>query len=106
MSSQKLTTRDVWARAVAAGIPDELFWRSTPAEIAALFRAINERESALQRAANLRSGLVAAVLVNIHRKRGKPPVGPEDFFRDPKTERMTIEEAQQFMLSLARARRN
>lgn len=96
------SVRELWAKAIAAGVPDELFWRCTIEDLGLLLRAIHEREAAIQHAANMRAGLVASVLVNIHRKRGAPTVKPQDFFRDPKAERMTIEQAQQFMLRLAR----
>lgn len=66
---------------MAAGVPDELYWRSTPVEVGALLDAMDERESRQERAAILRAGLVASAVYNVHRKKGKPAVKPQDFIR-------------------------
>lgn len=103
-SELSYSVKDLWAKAVAAGIPDELFWRCDIEELVLLLRAIHERDAAIERAANMRAGLIAAVIVNTnpYRKRGAPTVKPADFFREPTVDRMTIEEAQMFMRTLAR----
>lgn len=87
---------------IAAGIDDALFWRLTPHETRKLINALAERYRVNQHNANYRAGLIAAILRNIHSKKGAPTVSPMDFFREPTTERMTIEEAQTFMRQLAR----
>lgn len=70
---------------MAAGIADEVFWRSTPAETMALLEAIRERRETEQRAENMRAGLIAAAVYNNNprRKRGAKPVRPSDFFKAP-----------------------
>jgi hypothetical protein len=73
-----------------------VFWRSTPAEVGALLEAIAERDAARERAANLRAGLVAAAVYNVHRRKGAQPIRPEDFLREePKV--LTPEEMEQMM---------
>jgi hypothetical protein len=62
---------------MAVGMREEVFWRSTMAEVEAVFTAIAEREHA----ENLRFGLVAATIVNVHRKKNSRLVRPQDFFR-------------------------
>lgn len=70
---------------MAEGIPDELYWRLTPAETRALLRRIYRRREREAEAALLRAGLVAAAIYNVHRKRGKPPIMPRDFLpEEPK----------------------
>lgn len=73
----------VWARSVAAGMDDAVFWGSTPAETAELATELRTRHEAEVRAANQRAGLVAAQIVNLAGKTSKKTVRAEDFFRDP-----------------------
>lgn len=71
--------RQHWARALASGIDDALFWGMSPADTALLMSEMREREGQLQRAANLRAGVIAATIANTTpgvRKRYKPV----DFF--------------------------
>jgi len=82
---------------MAAGIPNALYWTLTPAEVVAVVREVALRE----RAANLRAGLIAATLMNIHRKKGSRLIQPGDFLRRPR-EYMTVEAAQEFMHSWAK----
>lgn len=56
--------RQHWARALASGIDDALFWAMSPADTALLVAQLREREGQLQRAANLRAGLIAATIAN------------------------------------------
>lgn len=65
-----------------AGMPDELFWRSSPQEV----EAVLERRSEAERGANLRAGLVAAAIVNVFRKKGSAPSKPSDFIRERRKE--------------------
>lgn len=64
---------------MAAGVPDDLYWRSTPAEVGALLDEIVERESRQERAASLRAGLVTSAIYNVNRKRGTAAYKPSDF---------------------------
>lgn len=80
------------------GVPDQLFWRSLPSEIATVLREWDRIEAGRERAAALNSGLVASTLLNLHRKKGGKVWKPSDFIRDPaepddEPERMTVEEA-------------
>ena len=68
----------LWSAAIIAGIPEDLFWRSSPQELGALFDRVNEKE----RGKYLRAGLIAATIVNVKRRRGAPLVQPGDFFRE------------------------
>jgi hypothetical protein len=83
--------QQVWARALAAGVDDLVFWGSTPAEAAMLFTEVAERELAIwretQRAANLRAGVIAATIVNMAGKVSKRTAKASEFFIDPRAER-------------------
>jgi hypothetical protein len=73
--------REHWARALASGIDDALFWGMSPMDTAVLMSELREREGQFQRAANLRAGLIAATIANTTpgvRKRYRP----SDFFPD------------------------
>ncbi|HSH44476.1 MAG TPA: hypothetical protein VK966_01335 [Longimicrobiales bacterium] len=61
-----------------------MFWRLTPRELEALLDAIGERREQENEAENLRAGLVAAMIYNVHRRRGAKPKEPRDFFRPAK----------------------
>lgn len=63
---------------MAAGIPDELFWGLDLHEL----RKLLERLRLVRREAYLRAGLVAATIVNVHRRRGAGLVHPQDFLRE------------------------
>lgn len=71
----------MWARSVAAGVPDDLYWHLTPADTRVLIEELGERRKADQDAANLRAGVVAATIANIWRKKGSRAIRPQDFFR-------------------------
>lgn len=73
----------MWARAVAAGVSDGLFWSSTPVELEELLYQIGEREKRLQIAATERAGLVASMIYNVNRKRGRRALKPGDFVKRP-----------------------
>lgn len=72
-----------------------MFWELAPPEV----EAILERQNDLERARYLRAGLVAATIVNVHRKPGAPLVKPGDFIRErPRPEDyMDVEEARVFL---------
>ena len=76
-----LTPLEGWARCVAAGVPDELYWQCTPPEIEALLTALADRDEQQERSAVLRAGLVASAVYNVHRKKGSKALRPEDFLR-------------------------
>jgi hypothetical protein len=68
---------------VAAGIPDDLYWRSTPVETGALLTALIERQSRQEHAAALRAGLVAAEIRNTMRQKSSDKVWqPHHFVRE------------------------
>lgn len=76
------------------GYAPDLFWDSTLQEV----RAVLRHRAQLTRAANLRAGLVAAVLVNLHRKKGAARVRAEDFLTpDVEEDRLEPAEAVSFM---------
>ena len=78
------------------GIPNELYWDSTREEVDAIFAMKLQYDKAQNKAANLRAGLVAATLINIHRKKGTPAVKPMDFVVQ-KRQYMSPKEAVVFM---------
>lgn len=82
----------MWADAHAAGISDELFWTLAPPEL----EAVLNRHADLERAKYLRAGLVAATIVNVNRKPGRPLVKPGDFIKErPRPEDfMNVEQAR------------
>lgn len=91
---------DQWASAlIICGIPNELYWELTPEEVDALFRVKSKYDRALHEAAILRAGLVAATIVNVHRKKGARMVHPHDFLKRPRREKdyMSPEEGRAFM---------
>jgi hypothetical protein len=73
----------VWAQVVALGVPDELYWRSTPYEVQQLVRAIVGFRQQDAKAATLRAGLVAAAIYNVNRRKGAKVIKPQDFVREP-----------------------
>jgi hypothetical protein len=92
----------VWARIVAAGIPDELYWRSTPVEVRALLEAIAEQEAARQKSDTFRAGIVASAVYNVNLKKGAKQIKPTDFL--PKEAKaVPVEEAEKVMLAWARS---
>lgn len=78
-----------------AGVPEDLFWRSSPQELQALFTARKERD----RESYLRAGLIAATVVNVNRKPGSRLIQPSDFLVEPPRpeDYMSVEEATAFM---------
>lgn len=85
----------LWALSMVVGIPDGLFWTLTAREV----EAVLDRHTELERAANLRAGLVAATVVNVNLKKGAKLVQPRDFFDEKHREEdfMPVEHAQQAM---------
>lgn len=73
---------DFWAYCVAAGIPDELYERTTPPERLALLKAIEDREYSRRLHEAQCAALVAATLCNIHRKKGAKAYKVSDFVKD------------------------
>lgn len=68
----------MWAAALCAGIPDEVFWDLTPHEVAAVIDQRAEEE----RRATLRAALIAATIVNVHLPKGRRMVQPSDFIQE------------------------
>lgn len=62
---------------MTAGISNELFWTLTPREVEEILKRRGEEE----RSRNLRAGLVAATIINVHKKKGAPLTKPADFLR-------------------------
>lgn len=94
--------RQFWARAVAAGVPEDLFWAATPGEVLEVLSAIRRRNEDQERLERERAGLIAAIMVNAWgREKGDRPVRPLDFWRDPDADRLSPDEALQFMRAWA-----
>lgn len=64
---------------IAAGIPEAVYLRATPAEQHALHEAIQRRELAAQ----LRTGMVVAAIYNGRLKKGARAFTARDFVREP-----------------------
>lgn len=66
---------------VAAGVPDELFWRSTKEEVGALLREIGERRKADHEALRFNAGIIAAAVYNnnANRKRSNRTIRASEF---------------------------
>ncbi len=71
---------------------DEEYWNSTQEEVSAVL----DHVALVEKQANLRAGLVAAVITNVHRKKGSRLVQPADFLKTPRVH-MSVEEASKFM---------
>lgn len=52
------------------------FWRSTPRRVSEFVEAFGVSERAL----DYRAGVIAAVIANGRRQKGRAPAGPSDFF--------------------------
>ena len=83
----------VWAQSVVAGVPDDLYWASTPAEVAELLDAIAERESRQEREAALRAGLVASEVRNTMRQKDSDRVWQAGDFVKKAPVRLSVEES-------------
>lgn len=77
-------------------MPDELFWRLTPAECHALLKEITDRKAEEYRAAALRAGLVTAAIYNVHRRKGTRAYRAGDFLKQP-TRILTPQELEQML---------
>lgn len=58
------------------GLNEDEFWELTPAQ----FDAINERHLVHRQMEDYRAGVIASILVNIHKEQGAKPAEPSDFF--------------------------
>lgn len=81
---------------VAEGFDEDLFWKSTAAELSEVLDRVTERREQEERQAARRAGLVASAIYNVHRKKGKRPLGPDDFVEGGQG-RMSPEEFRQRM---------
>ena len=88
----------MWAAAMAAGISNEVYWSLTVREVKAVLKSIAEQN----KQADLRAGLVAATIANVHRRKGSRLVQPQDFLRQPKRF-MELDEAVRHMDRWARS---
>jgi len=70
----------MWARAVAAGIDDALFWELTPDETSLLLTEIAEREGRIRQLAVQLAGTIAATIVNTTPRRSRRAYSWRDFF--------------------------
>lgn len=92
----------MWSSALAAGVTQNVFDRTTPAELRRLVEARNRIEMARERAKDRRAGLVAAAIYNVNRSRKTDKIyQPDDFFRH-QGERVNPEEAQRMLTAWAR----
>jgi len=82
----------LWAEWVGCGLSADVFWDLTMREVG----AVMECKRRHVQNANLRAGLIAAILVNLHRKKGRRAVKPADFFATAPT-RMSARSAEPFM---------
>lgn len=92
---------------MAAGIPDELFWRSTPHEAGLLYEELSAIERSRRREAALRAGHIVAMIHNRFRSKKEEVMKPTDLLRGEKDEdadRLSPEEALQYMRAWAEAR--
>ena len=94
---------DVWARCVALGISDDLYWNCTPTELDALITAYTDRDRRRHEFDRELAGLVAATIINQNPYRAKTAqaVQPMDFWPAPKsTPQRTVSpsEMQQHLL--------
>lgn len=85
----------LWASAQCAGISDDLFWELSPPEV----KAVLDEQGKFERARLLRAALITSAIYNVNRKRGTPPIRPQDFIRRPprKEDYMSIEEGLKAM---------
>lgn len=77
------------------GIPNELFWDSTPQELGEIFK----RKQSMEKESWLRAGLIAATIINVNRRPGAALVQPGDFIREERREEdfMSVEDATKSM---------
>lgn len=75
----------VWARALAAEVDDEVFWHSTLPEVRALMSAKHDMETQRQKMANTRAGVIAAEVHNSapFGKKTRRARKPSDYFAYP-----------------------
>jgi hypothetical protein len=78
--------------ALRCGIPNELIWELSIPEIETVVQLKVEDD----RAASLRAGLIAATILNVHRKKGTRVIQPQDFVRMP-DDFMSPEAAQAYL---------
>lgn len=78
---------------------DELYWRLTLEEVSAVLK---QRQTEEQRA-DLRAGLVAATVANVHRRKGQRAIQPRDFFGEGRRRHMTPQEGARFMRRWAKS---
>lgn len=81
---------------MAEGVPDDLYWRSTASELMAILEHTSRRREQQERAAAHRAGLIAAMIGNVHRKKGARRLKPSDFVREP-TRVVSPETARQIL---------
>ena len=89
---------------MACGVPDELYWRSTPVEVGALLDELVEVEGRRERNAAYRAALIAAEVKNTLRSKYSDKYWrPEDFMRDePKQTRIVSpKEMRDWLVMLA-----
>lgn len=85
------------------GQPAVEFWESTPRRVRAFFDAFTAGE----RAWDERFGVIAAVTVNVHRKKGSRALQPSEFFPSlapARRARMSSAEMRAAMLAAFRGR--
>jgi hypothetical protein len=98
---------ELWAHSLAAGLPDDVFWASTPAEVYTLLRVHGDRTANLEEARAKRAryftAWIACEIRNQWLKKGKKPWKPDDLL-PKKREPWTPEAMINFMRSWSEAR--
>ena len=92
---------DIWAQAVASGIPDELFWKLTPVEVGALMDDLVDIESRREKNAALRAGLVASAVYNVHRPKNMKALKASDFVKEEKKAELTAKQERDWWYAWA-----
>ena len=89
---------------MACGVPDDLYWRSTPVEAGALLDELVELEERREYNAAVRAALVAKEIRNTTRQKRTDKVWRiEDFVRSPKKQTRVVspKEMRDWLMMLA-----
>lgn len=81
------------------GMREREFWESLPCEFVARY----ERHETKHKRADLRAGIIASVIANVHRGKGSRMFTPRDFMPGPAREQKQTPEQMMQMLELLAA---
>lgn len=87
---------------MAMGVSDRLFWQVTIPELDALLSEIRDLREREYRANAHLAAMVACATYNVHRKKGKRPLRPQDLLKQPAKE-LTPEQINAQLYSWAMA---